>query len=91
MIRTGDQILAFGGRDSSNNTLSKIEVFDATTLSWNDLNQELHSTNTSELVVTEYPVSSLDCISECHCGKAKKERISVGNEAKVRNPPRIYF
>ena len=85
MIKTEDQILAFGGRDSNDNVPSKIEEFNTTTNSWHDLNQELHSTNTSELVVTPFPVSSLDCVAPCQCGIANSAaRIFGGNEAEVR-------
>ena len=92
LIRTGDQILALGGRDSNNNVPSKIAEFNPTTNSWGDLNQELHSKETSELVVTQYPQSSLDCVRECHCGMVlvnEKERIYGGKESKVRNPSSV--
>ena len=83
-IRTGDQILAYGGRDSNNEAPSKIEEFDTTTNSWKELNQTLHSSNTSELVVTPFPVASLDCVPECLCGIAnRKERIFNGSETQV--------
>ena len=87
MIRTGDQILAFGGRDSNDEVPSKIKEFDTATNSWNELNQDLHSSNTSELIVTPFPVPSLDCVPECQCGLAGKtrERIFGGSEAEVLN------
>ena len=85
MARIGDHVWALGGRDSSNTAPSKIAEFDPTTSSWNELTQELQSTNTTELVVTPYPVASLDCVPQCHCGIAnKKERIFGGSEAEVR-------
>ena len=83
--RLGNQVYAFGGLDSDNIATNKIAVFDNKTNSWNDLNQELHSSNTSELVVTPFPVSSLDCVPECSCGAANKaERIFGGSEAEVK-------
>ena len=87
MIRAGDQILAFGGRDSNDEVPSKIKEFDTATNSWKELNQDLHSSNTSELVVTPFPVPSLDCVPECKCGSAgnTRERIFGGNEAEVLN------
>ena len=85
-IRIGDKVLAFGGRDSTNAVPSRIAEFNKTSNSWVDLSQELHSSNTSELVVTPFPISSIDCAPQCQCGMAKdKERIFGGNEAKVRN------
>ena len=84
MIKTEDRVWALGGKNSSNLAPSAIAEFDTTTNSWVDLNQQLHSTNTSELVVTQYPVSSLDCVPQCQCGTANDEdRIFGGNEAKV--------
>ena len=87
MIRAGDQILAFGGRDSNDEVPSKIKEFNTATNSWNELHQDLHSSNTSELVVTPFPVPSLDCVPECQCGSAgnTRERIFGGNEAEVLN------
>ena len=88
MIKVGDRILALGGINSSNNAPSKIAEFDTTTNAWNELTQELHSTNTSELFVTSFPSSSLDCVPECDCGIAhRKGRIFGGSEAEVRNIP----
>ena len=86
-IRVGDRILAFGGKNSTNGVPSKIAEFNKTSNSWEDLSQELHSSNTSELVVTPFPISSIDCAPRCDCGMAnnKAETIFGGNEAKVRN------
>ena len=86
IIRIADRVLAFGGSDSSNNTPSKIAEFSRTTNTWNELNQELHSSNTSELLVTPFPPSSLDCVPQCRCGVADgKQRIFGGSEAEVRS------
>ena len=85
MIRVGQRILALGGIDSNNEAPSKIAEFDPTANAWIELNQELHSTNTTELVATPFPVASLDCVPDCRCGIAnKKERIFGGNETEVR-------
>ena len=84
MIRVGDRILALGGVAANYNAPSKIAEFSTTTNMWNELTQELHSTNTSELVATPFPTSSLDCVPECQCGIAnRKERIFGGSEAEV--------
>ena len=81
-IRLGDKIYAFGGMDSNNGTSPKIAAFDAENTSWYELSQELHSTNTSELVVSNYPSFSLDCVRECDCG-IRKNRIFDGSETEV--------
>ena len=84
MIRVGDRILALGGIDANKNAPSKIEEFSTTTNSWNELDQDLLSTDTSEVIATPFPVSALDCVPECHCGIAnRKERIFGGSEAEV--------
>ena len=41
---------------------SKIAGVNLTTNSWNEPAQELHITITSELVITPYPVTSLNCV-----------------------------
>ena len=86
MIKIEDRIWALGGKDSNNEAPSKIAEFDPTTSSWNELARELQSTNTSELIVSPYPVASLDCVPQCHCGIANdNERIFGGSEAHVRH------
>ena len=88
MTKIEDRIWALGGRDSNNNTPSTIVEFNQTTNSWNEIPQQLHSSNTSQLVVTEFPTSAIDCVPECSCGIAnKKGRIFGGSEAEVRNIP----
>ena len=91
MIKIEDRVWALGGRDSSNTAPSKIAEFDPTSSSWNELAQELQSTNTTEVIVTPYPVASLDCVPECHCGIAtRRERIFGGSEAEVRITPSLW-
>jgi hypothetical protein len=86
MTKIGERILAIGGRDSNNTIPAKIVEFDTSTNAWNELYQELHSRNTSQVVVTPFPVASLDCVPQCQCGVANiRERIFGGGEAKVRN------
>ena len=83
--RLGSQIYAFGGKDSNNDATSKIAFFDVSTYTWkNLLDQELVSSNTSELVVSPYPISSLDCVPVCQCGITNgNEKIFGGTVAKV--------
>ena len=85
MIKIEDRVWALGGRDSSNTAPSKIAEFDPTANAWIELTQELHSTNTTELIATPFPVASLDCVPDCRCGIAnRKGRIFGGNETKVQ-------
>ena len=86
MAKIEDRIWALGGRDSSNNAPSKIAEFNPTTNSWDELAQELHSTDTSQLVLTAFPTTAIDCDPECSCGISnRKGRIFGGSEAEVRN------
>ena len=86
MIKIGDRVWALGGRDSNNEAPSKIADFNPITNSWDELAQELRSSNTSELILTSFPAQSLDCVPECSCGVAnKKGRIFGGSEAEVRD------
>ena len=88
LTRMGDKVFAMGGKDSHNNAPSRIVEFNPTSNTWNDLSQELHSSNTSELAVTSFPMASVDCAPNCQCGlRNRKPRIFNGNEAEVRNFP----
>ena len=85
MIKIGERILAIGGRDSNNTVPSKIAEFNPSTNAWNFLDQELQSTNTSQVAVTPFPVAALDCVPQCRCGiPNRRERIFGGEEAEVR-------
>ena len=84
MIRLGERLLAVGGHDHDNNVASKIAEFDKSRNSWTQLDEELQSTDTAEVIVSEYPQSSLDCVSDCQCGISdKKQRIFGGSEAEA--------
>ena len=86
LVRIGDQILAIGGRDSTGKSLPRIAEFNKATNTWTELDQRLHSTNTTELVVSPYPIASLDCVPECRCGMTRHHtRLFGGSEAKVDN------
>ena len=86
LTRMGDRIFGVGGIDSNNSAPSKIAEFDAATNTWADLSQELHSRDTSEIVVSPFPAASLDCVPQCQCGVGNREgRIFGGTETKVRS------
>ena len=83
-LRLGDRILAFGGVDVNNNALAKISEFDITTSTWTNLDRELLSTTTSELVASPFPVAALDFVPHCDCVPATREgRIQGGTQAEV--------
>ena len=85
-IKMGLEIFALGGRDSieNSNAPSNVKVFSIFTNSWFDFSRDLLSSETSDLVLTPYALSPLDCVRECTCGIGTKEkRIFGGTEAKV--------
>ena len=94
LIRIENQVFALGGKDKSNLVTSIIAVFNATSNAWNERSEGLQSTNTSELVVTSFPTSSLDCVPECQCGQLRTwrtGRIFNGSETGVRNISSLHF
>ena len=86
LIKQAEVVWALGGMDSNNEAPSEIAEFDMTTNMWRlDLNQSLHSTNTSELIITPFPAASLECVPNCECGIPKRKgRILAGQEAMVK-------
>ena len=85
-IKMGQEIFALGGRESIENSdaTSKVKVFSSFTSSWFNFSRDLLSSETSDLVLTPYALSPLDCVRECTCGIGTKEkRIFGGTEAKV--------
>ena len=92
LAKTGTQVLAFGGVDKNNKLISKIAGFNATINAWTSLSQELLSTNTSNLMVTAFPTSALDCVPQCRCGTTEqKGRIFGGTEAEVIISIQFFF
>ena len=83
-IKIDDRVWAMGGRDSNNNATSKIAEFNPSTNAWSETTLELQSNQTSQLVVSPFPVASLDCVPQCLCGISNRQgRIFGGSEAAV--------
>ena len=83
-IKMGQEIFALGGKIENSNAAPKVKVFSSFTNSWFDFSRDLLSSETSDLVLTPYALSPLDCVRECTCGIGTKEkRIFGGTEAKV--------
>ena len=81
----GEYIYALGGIMSDGSATSTIEFFNTTSLSWHRHNATLTFEDTTKLVVTPFPTSSIDCVTDCQCGIASaKQRIFNGTEAQVR-------
>ena len=86
-IKMGEEIFALGGRDSieNKNDPLKVKVFNTDKKEWHYFPQDLLSSQTSDLVLTPYALSSLDCVRECTCGIVSKgKRIFGGSEAEVK-------
>ena len=86
LFRIVDTIFAFGGVLSNGSTTSVVEQFDWTSKKWKQHDHRLLSKNSSNLVVTSFPLSEVDCHAGCTCGRTINlggARIVGGNEAKV--------
>ena len=84
IVRMGERVYALGGNNSGNTQLSKISQFNPNTFSWSELDRELLSANTTEFVMSPFPLASLDCVPECQCGiKQTRERIFGGRPSTV--------
>ena len=96
LIRMENQVYALGGMDKQDQTTHKIEMFNTTSRKWTQHSSAgLQSRNTSELVVTAFPTSSLDCVPECQCGQQggsqeARGRIFNGSETQVMPIFHIY-
>ena len=85
LVKMGEHIYALGGIMSDGSSTSTIAFFNTTTLSWHRHNATLTFEDTTKLVVTPFPTSSIDCVTDCQCGIASaKQRIFNGTEAQVR-------
>ena len=87
LIRMENQVYALGGRNKQDQPTSQIEMFNSTSQRWIQLPKGLQSRNATELVVTAFPTSSLDCVPECQCGQQGgrgSKRIFKGNETEVK-------
>ena len=86
LFRRAEQLFALGGRNSNNEPTSNIKIYNASTVSWDDFSQGLLSSETSDLAITPYPMSALDCAGECQCGVAhRNQRIFGGTTTEVTN------
>ena len=79
---------SFGGVLSDGTQTSIVEWFDWTSRQWKRHDHGLLSRNSSNLVVTSFPLSAVDCHAGCTCGRVNNlggARIVGGNEAKVNS------
>ena len=83
LIRLEDSIFGMGGKTSNGSEPSIVKVFNMTTLSWEKYSEHLKSSDTGELAVTPFPLSSVDCVADCVCGVKAQTRIVNGKETQV--------
>ena len=87
LLALGQTIFAFGGYPGQKPT-RQIKLFDWTTENWKSHDQSLKSVDISDLAVTAFPSTAVDCHLGCSCGVAGdpgSERILGGSEADVRD------
>ena len=86
LIRLEETIFGLGGLLANDSQTSLVEWFDWSDLSWKENAESLLSKNSSNLAVTSFPLSAVDCHAGCTCGLAGNNRsakIVGGTEAQV--------
>ena len=86
LLRIEETIFAFGGLLANGSETSVVEWFDWADMRWKHHEQSLLSENTTNLSVTAFPLSAVDCLAGCSCGLAGNlgnARIVGGTEAQV--------
>ena len=86
LLRLEESIFAFGGLLRNGSETSVVEWFDWMDMSWKQHEQSLLSEKTTNLAVTAFPLSAVDCHAGCSCGLAgnsRKGRIVGGSDAQV--------
>ena len=79
-------IFAFGGIQGNGSPVAVVERFDWDNTRWNRHEHSLLSEKTTNLAVTAFPLSAVDCHAGCSCGLAgnsRKGRIVGGSDAQV--------
>ena len=86
LLRLEETIFAFGRLLRNGSQTSVVEWFDWMEMRWKQHEQSLLSENTTDLAVTAFPLSAVDCLDGCSCGLAgslPNARIVGGSEAQV--------
>ena len=93
LLRLGDRIFSFGGETSNGSQTALVEWFDWTARRWRSHEHSLLSENTTQLAITPFPLSAVDCDVGCSCGQARtsnKSRIVGGTDAEVHKSFEIF-
>ena len=86
LLRLEETIFAFGGILGNGSETSAVEWFDWMDMRWKQHEQSLLSENSTNLAVTAFPLSAVDCLAGCSCGLAGNlgnARIVGGTDAQV--------
>ena len=86
LLRLEETIFAFGGLLGNGSETSVVEWFDWMDLSWKHHEQSLLSEKTTNLAVTAFPLSAVDCFAGCSCGltgNLGNARIVNGTDTQV--------
>jgi len=92
LVRLGDEVFAMGGVSPDISAPPSVERFNMVDKEWEKYSEDLFTTSTTGLMVTEFPMSSVDCSSGCQCGIAsnpRKVRIYNGSETEILSIPWI--
>ena len=88
LLRLGDSVFAAGGKDRTKVQPSVVRVFNVDAQRWEDSSEHLKSGETGEVAVTPFPLTAVDCVEGCQCGKASSgtasSRVVGGHGVKVK-------
>ena len=88
LLRMGDSVFAVGGKDRTKVLPSVVRVFNVDAQRWEDSGEHLKSGETGEVAVTPFPLTAVDCVEGCQCGRAASgpgsSRVVGGDEIKVK-------
>ena len=87
LLRLGDSVYAAGGRNGTQVLPSAVQVFNADLQIWEDSSHHLKSEHTGEVAATPFPLTAVDCVEGCQCGRPASgpasTRVVGGNETQV--------
>ena len=84
--RIEETIFGLGGAQGNGSETSTIEWFDWADRKWKQHDQSLLSKNTTNLAISPFPLSAVDCHAGCTCGiggNPGKHRIVGGQDVQV--------
>ena len=85
LIKLGDQTYAVGGKNNTRSQLTLVKLFNKNSRTWENHSEHLKSISTGDLAVTPFPITAVDCVESCQCGRpaAGSSRVVDGDETQV--------